>query len=34
MFKLDPAWDQLRNDPRYQALVDKYAANRQREAQS
>jgi TolB-like protein/Flp pilus assembly protein TadD len=26
MLKLDPAWDPLRNDPRYQSLIDKYAA--------
>ena len=25
MFKLNPAWDPLRKDPRYQALIDKYA---------
>jgi TolB-like protein/Flp pilus assembly protein TadD len=27
MLKLDPAWDPLRNDPRFQALIDKYGVN-------
>jgi TolB-like protein/Flp pilus assembly protein TadD len=26
MLKLDPAWNPLREDPRYQALIDKYSA--------
>ena len=31
--KLDPAWDPLRKDPLFQALIEKYAANRQRVVQ-
>jgi TolB-like protein/Flp pilus assembly protein TadD len=28
LLKLDPSWDPLRNDPRFQALIEKYAGNR------
>jgi len=28
VLKLDPLWDPLRKDPRFQALIDKYAVNR------
>src|SRR5438477_6566244 len=30
MLKLDPDWDQLRQDPRFQALIDKYGPKNQR----
>src|SRR5439155_11345026 len=26
MLKIDPAWDPLRKDPRFQALIEKYSA--------
>ncbi len=26
VLKLDPLWDPIRNDPRFQALIDKYGA--------
>jgi hypothetical protein len=28
MLKLEPAWDPLRKDPRFQALIEKYVGNR------
>jgi hypothetical protein len=28
MLKLEQAWEPLRKDPRFRALIDKYAANR------
>jgi hypothetical protein len=27
LLKLDPTWDPIRNDPRFQALLEKYASD-------